>query len=96
MPGEASIFAYAIDGSYFEEIPYDDAEFREVAYYLRDTVGVDHVNIFMQGGYKRLDFSQFPGSDKADSQIEIIHCFQCRALIPEGQDRCPKCGWSWE
>ena len=100
-PGKAHFLGYAIDdgrtrGLFEEEIPYGDKDFREAAYYLRDTVGADNVDILLRGGYRRLDFSQFPGSDKADSQgDDAIHCFQCRARIPEGQNHCPKCGWSW-
>jgi|SRR5713101_3631461 len=99
--GNAHFLGYAIDGGrtrglFEEEIPYRDEDFREAAYYLRDTVGAANVDILLRGGYRRLDFSQFPGSDKADSQSEIIRCFQCRAAIPEGQNRCPKCGSSWE
>jgi hypothetical protein len=101
QPGEAHFLGYAIDGGrtrglFEEEIPYRDEDFRQAAYYLRDTVGADNVDILLRGDYRRLDFSQFPGSDKGDSQGEIIHCFHCRAPIPEGQNRCPKCGWSWE
>jgi hypothetical protein len=99
--GNAHFLGYAIDGGrtrglFEDEIPYRDEDFREAAYYLRDTVGADNVDVLLRGGYRRLDFSQFPGSDKADSQSEIIRCFQCRDRIPEGQNHCPKCGWSWE
>lgn len=31
--------------------------------------------------------------DQADG--DEFRCFQCRAVIPEGQQRCPTCGWTW-
>jgi hypothetical protein len=100
-PGEAHFLGYSFGPNrtrgLFEAIPYDEEEFREAAFYHRDTVGADHVDILLPGGYSRLDFSRFPGSGITDTQSdESIHCFQCRALIPEGNDRCPKCGWTWE
>src|SRR5262245_38195840 len=75
-PGQASFTGYAIEsgqtrGLFEDEVPYRDEEFREAAYYLRDTVGADHVDILVRGVYQRLDFSQFPGSDKTDSQSEL-------------------------
>ena len=101
MPGEAHFLCYVLGSGQgrrlFQEIPYGDEEFREAAYYLQDTVGADKVDILLRGGYVRLDFSRFSGSVATGSESgDIIHCFQCRAPIPEGQDHCPKCGWTWE
>jgi len=81
----------------FEEIPYDDPEFREAALYLRDTVGADTVRILLPGGYVTVDFTQFPGLPGGSTNAgDVFHCFQCRATIPEGQDKCPAYGWTWQ
>jgi hypothetical protein len=100
MPGEAHSLGYDTvprEIGLFEAIPYDDPEFREAALYLRDTVGADKVDILLPGGYVPVDFTQFPGSPGASTDAgDLFHCFQCRAAIPEGADKCPACGWTWE
>lgn len=99
-PGEAHVLAFTArlggERCLFEAIPYDIPEFREAALYLRDNVA-DTVSVLLPNGYTPVDFSQFPGLPPARADlVELIHCFQCRAAIPEEHDKCPKCGWSWE
>jgi hypothetical protein len=99
-PGEAHFLCFVAspDGArcLFEAIPYDDAQFQEAAVYLRDRVGADKVRILLPGGYSPVDFRRFPSSSANAQTGESLHCFQCRAAIPEDRDRCPKCGWSWQ
>lgn len=97
-PGVASFLGYATGRSRsFAEIPYDDPEFRLAAAYLRDTLGADRVNVLLPDGYVPVDFAQFPGSPVSGSDRgETLHCFQCRAAIPDGSDQCPACGWTWQ
>jgi hypothetical protein len=98
-PGTASFLGYTTlpegERGLFEAIPYDDPEFGLAAAYLRDTVGADRLQVLLPGGYVPVDFNRFPGSADANSG-ELFHCFQCRSAIPEGLDKCPKCGWTWE
>ena len=80
----------------FESIPYDDLEFREAAMYLRDKVA-DSVRVLLPNGYAPVDFRRFPGASSSGSNAgELFHCFQCRAVIPQGHEKCPNCGWTWE
>jgi hypothetical protein len=95
-PGEAHFLSFATapggEGSLFEAIPYEEPEFVLAAAYLRDTVGADTVKILLPVGYVPVD--RFPQTN-ADVG-ELFHCFQCRAAIPDGLDRCPACGWTWQ
>jgi hypothetical protein len=99
-PGEAHFLGLRYPGDkrgLFEAIPYDNPEFREAALYLRDTVGADTVTILLPGGYVPVDFTQFPGLQEGSTNAgDVFHCFQCRAAIPDGLDKCPKCGWTWQ
>jgi hypothetical protein len=101
VPGEAHFLAYGStpggERQLFEAIPYDNPEFRAAAAYLRDTVGADTVKILLPSGYVPVDFTQFPGLPQPSADVgELFHCFQCRTAIPEGLDRCPACGWTWQ
>jgi hypothetical protein len=100
-PGEAHFLSHSTspggERRLFEGIPYDDPEFAAAAAYFRDTVGVDTLRILLLSGYVPVEFSQFPGAPKVGpASAESFHCFQCRATIPEGIDRCPACGWTWQ
>jgi hypothetical protein len=100
-PGEAAFLAIVTTPEAtrcpFQEIPYDDTEFREAACYLRDTIGADTVKILLPGGYTAVEFAHFPGVLPSGLDTgEEFHCFQCRALIPQEQNKCPRCGWRWQ
>jgi hypothetical protein len=99
-PGEAHFLASRTSSGQrlsFKAIPYDDPEFATAAAYLRDTVGVDTVRILLPNGYVPVDFARFPAELRAKADMtQSFHCFQCRAAIPEGLDKCPACGWTWE
>lgn len=77
----------------FEDIPYDDPQFREVALYLRDAEGVDFVEVLVRRGYLPLDYSRL---DEEPRDPDDFHCFQCHSLIKRGEDKCSVCGWSWK
>jgi hypothetical protein len=99
-PGEAHFLGSRTSSGerlLFEAIPYDDPEFAAAAAYLRDAVGADTIRILLPNGYVPVDFARFPSELRAKADMsESFHCFQCRAAIPEGLDKCPACGWTWE
>jgi hypothetical protein len=81
----------------FRTIPYDDAEFRAAAVYLRDSAGADTVSVLLPVGYVSVDFSRFSGLPPPTRPIgDMTRCLQCLARISDGQDTCTKCGWTWK
>jgi hypothetical protein len=100
-PGQASFLGFAANSGsechLFEAIPYDDPAFAMAAAYLRNTLGANPVTVLLPNGYFPIDFTRFPVWPQASADaLELLRCFQCHAAIPEGMDKCPACGWTWQ
>jgi hypothetical protein len=42
----------------------------------------------------RVDDETLARSD--DDDLDVTHCLSCGAVMPEGNPRCPACGWSYQ
>ncbi len=56
--------------------------------YIKLTVPEDRVQEAVQVLQKKPATTSTSTSENA--------CLACNAKIPEGQDRCPQCGWTWK
>jgi predicted RNA-binding Zn-ribbon protein involved in translation (DUF1610 family) len=63
-------------------------------------MGLDWLNrsaeVYVCDGCGRLEwFMNLKGEEGKDSE-EPLECIACGEAIPEGQDTCPRCGWTYE
>ena len=51
--------------------------------------------VFVCSACGRLEWFLNPTISPEDSASEPIECVSCGETIPAGQDKCPKCGWTY-
>ena len=67
---------------------------------LMTSLNMDWLNksaqVFACIGCGRLEWFLGPTVAPEVDTVEPTECVSCSATIPAGQDKCPKCGWSYK